>query len=226
MFFPQRISFIHAAIGISFVWTNFKPIVAGTMFSMIFSYYVAMAKRKRYVWLLTIIWLAILNLLKQSVWQKRLSTMLTETEIWDAMYALAWLLLRVTSFAIDYCNARLVDKPEQIRIKFSILHYLSYSFYLPVYLHGPPLIYERYAKMIPRNQLYRVEESLYRLKELLISLVRIGCVYLLNEICMHFIYANVVINNPNVSKGILIQKKDFFSVMLIQFLCINRKCNT
>lgn len=172
------------------------------MFAMIFSYYVAMAMRKRYVWILTVVWLAILNTLKQSDWEKLLlrKARLDEKEIYDAMMALSWLLLRVTSFSIDYCNARSVDNSEQTRIKFSTHHYLSYSFYLPIYLHGPPIIYERYAKMIPRNQLYRVEESMYRLKELLISLVRIACVYVVNEICMHFIYANVVILHSDVSK--------------------------
>lgn len=197
--FFQRVCFIHATIGISFVWTNFKPLVIGTIFAMAFSYYLVMALRKRYVWILTVVWLAVLNMLKQSVWEERLSAILNEKELCDAMIALSWLLLRVTSFAIDYCNARTTKDCEQIEIKFSTLHYLSYSFYLPVYLHGPPLIYERYATMIPRNRLHRVEESLYRLKELMISLLRVGCVYVLNEICMHFIYANVVIYNPDVS---------------------------
>lgn len=211
-------------IGISFVCTTFKPLVAGAMFAMIVSYYLAMALQKRYVWMLTVIWLAILNMLKQSVWEERLSTMLTEKELCDAMIALSWLLLRVTSFAIDYCNARPTDDLELVRIKFSTLHYLSYSFYLPVYLHGPPLIYERYAKMIPQNRLHRVEESWYRLKELMISLFRIGCVYVLNEICMHFIYANVVIYNPDVSIQYCINLT-FVFLMPIQFF-INSKWST
>lgn len=163
--------------------------------------------RKPYVWMLTVIWLAILNMLKQSVWEEKLSLELNEQEICEAMIALSWLLLRVTSFAIDYCNARDNCQPmrnsEQIRDDcFSTLHYLSYSFYLPVFLHGPPLIYERYARMFPKNQLLRIEESLCRLKELFLSLIRIGCIYLLNEFCMHFIYANVVIYNPDVSNSI------------------------
>lgn len=169
---------------------------------MVISYYLTMFMTKRYVWALTVVWLAILNMLKQSVWEEYLSTELSEKEICDAMIALSWLMLRVTSFAIDYCNfkRKCIEKAPNDEPKvFTTLQYLAYSFYFPVCLHGPPLIYERYAKMYAKNQLYRVEESLTRFKVLVISLVRVGCVYLLNELCMHLIYANVIIYNPDVS---------------------------
>lgn len=173
------------------------------MFVMIFSFYIMMFLRKRYVWMLTIVWLAILNMLKQRESEKWLASVLNETEIYDGMIALSWLLLRVTSFAIDYCNTknRCIEKmpPDQMLDHFSTLHYLSYSFYLPIYLHGPPIIYERYAKMYANNRLYPIEESVDRFKELMISLIRICCVYVLNEICMHFIYANVIIQNSDVN---------------------------
>lgn len=198
----QRLYFVHATIGISFVCANFKPLVAASMFIMVFSYFVAMLLQKRYVWALTVIWLAVLNMLKQSMWEDWLSSVLNEKEVCDAMIALSWLLLRVTSFALDFCNARMNaigKRPEQGSDYFSTLHYLSYSFYLPVYLHGPPLIYERYGKMFPKNQLHRLEEAWHRLKEFAITLLRIACIYCLNEFCMHFIYANVIIYNADVS---------------------------
>lgn len=193
---------MQAAIGILFVWNNFNPIVAISMFLMIASYYVIMRMQKSYVWMLTVVWLAILNMLKQSVWEETLSSLLNEKEICDAMIALSWLLLRVTSFAIDYCNDR--DKfrksGEYLQHRYSTAQYFSYSFYLPIYLHGPPIIYERYASMYAKNRLLDLDESFHRLKELLISMVHIGCIYLVNEFCMHFIYANVIIYNADVSK--------------------------
>lgn len=170
-----------------------------------------MLTRKRYVWMLTLVWLTILNMLKHTVWEERLSLILNEKELFDALIALSWLLLRVTSFAIDYCNAH----DEQKRERFSVLHYLSYSFYLPVYLNGPPIIYLRYANMFPTNKLYRIEESLDRIRELLITLIRIGCVYILNEFCMHFIYANIVIYNADVSD---FQLKHFCRKITFSFL--------
>lgn len=154
-----------------------------------------MMMKKGHIWLLTIVWLGVLNMLKQSILEEWLSSMLSEKEVCDAMIALSWLMLRVTSFSLDYCNAR--NEPSK-RYHFSTLNYLSYSFYMPVYLHGPPLIYERYGKMFAKNRLHRVEESLDRFRELIVTLTRIGCVYILNEICMHFIYANVIIYNPDV----------------------------
>lgn len=198
----QRVCFVHATVGILFVLYSFKTIVAYTMFLMTISYYVAMMMRKGYIWILTIVWLGVLNMLKQSVLEDWLSSMLTEKEVCDAMIALSWLLLRVTSFSLDYCNARIELSKTSSECNgshyFSTLNYLAYSFYMPVYLHGPPLIYERYGKMYAKNRLHRVEESLHRFKELIITLARIGCVYVLNELCMHFIYANVIIYNPDV----------------------------
>lgn len=217
----QRVCFVHATIGILFICTNFKPLVVCSIFAMVISYYIAMLLTKRCVWSLTVVWLAILNMLKQSVWEEYLSTELTEKEIYDAMICLSWLLLRVTSFAIDYCNFKAQNIEKTLKLEhevYSTLNYLSYSFYLPVCLHGPPLIYERYAKMYARNQLYRVEESWNRFKTLVICLIRIGCIYLMNELCMHFIYANVIIYNPDVRAVIywnffnLIFSKSFFSL--------------
>lgn len=168
------------------------------MFIMVASYYLIMFTKKRYVWSLTVLWLVILNMAKQSVWEVWLSKQLTAAEIYDGMITLSWLMLRLTSFTVDYCNAK-AKSDEQIKDRFTTEKFLAYTFYLPVFLHGPPLIYERYATMFAKNQFQRVEESFYRLKELLITLIRIAAVYVLNELCMHFIYTNVVIYNPDVS---------------------------
>lgn len=198
----QRVCFVHATVGILFVFHSFKPIVANTMLLMVISYYLVMMMRKSHIWMLAIFWLGVLNMLKQSMLEEWLSSMLSEKEVCDAMIALSWLLLRVTSFALDYSNSQTKVLKEHTACNgsdyFSTLKYLAYSFYMPVYLHGPPLIYERYGKMFAKNRLHRVEESLDRFKELIITLARIGCVYMLNELCMHFIYANVVIYNPDV----------------------------
>lgn len=199
---------MHAIIGVLFVCISFKPLVVGSIFVMVISYYITMLGPKYGVWTLTVIWLGILNMLKQRTFDEWLSSMtLTDKEVCDAMIALSWLMLRVTSFALDYCNARknwTEKQTEQEADYFSTLHYLSYSFYLPVFLHGPPLIYERYGKMYDKMQLYRVQESWDRIKELLVTLLRIIAVYFLNELCMHFIYANAIIHDPDVSAYFLI----------------------
>ncbi|XP_031631448.1 protein-cysteine N-palmitoyltransferase Rasp-like [Contarinia nasturtii] len=162
------------------------------MFLVVFSYYVTMLVGKRYVWMLTMIWLVILNNLKHGAWKEGLRLFLSEREIYNVDISIAWLVLRVTSFSIDYCNA-----PEQIHDSFSTINYLAYAFYLPMYVHGPPLIYERYAKMIPKNRFRPIKELMCRLSELFLSLLRIGFIYCLNEICMHYIYATVIIYNPD-----------------------------
>lgn len=139
---------------------------------------------------------------KQHTWENWLLKKFTSIEIEDTRITMSWLMLRLISFSVNYCNAKKnVDMTfiKQINERFAPIKFVAYSFYLPVFLHGPPLIYDRYASMFEKNQIQPVEESLQRLKELVIMLIRLGIVYLLNEFAMHLIYSNVVIYEPDVS---------------------------
>lgn len=166
---------------------------------MVLSYYILMFTNKRFIWLLTVIWLVLVNMAKQSDWEAWLTKSISTADIFDAMITLSWLMLRLISFTVDFCNAKTKSADYDVKDRFTAVKFLAFSFYLPVFLHGPPLIYDRYATMFDRNRIQPVEESFSRLKELIKTLIRILAVYCLNEICMHLVYANIVIYNPDAS---------------------------
>lgn len=195
----QKVCLAHATIGLLFVLFNFKPFVSGAIFTMVFSYYILMFTDKRFIWFLTVIWLTVVNMLKQGDWETWLTKSISTAECFDAMIALSWLMLRLLSFTVDYCNSNTESTEYDVKERYALAKFLAFSFYLPVFLHGPPLIYDRYATMFDRNRIQPVEESFSRFKELIITFVRILAVYFLNEICMHMVYANIVIYNPDVS---------------------------
>lgn len=124
--------------------------------------------------------------------------------IFEALVTWSWLLLRTTSFALEYNKAKEDSlKKSEMNDIFSVWKYLGYAFYLPVYQHGPPLIYQRYATMFTQTQRARKTESVERLKQLILALLWIAGIYLLIEFFSHFIYVNVISYNPHVSLNYL-----------------------
>lgn len=155
---------------------------------------------KRYIWLVTVAWLAFINVVKQFIWSDFLLERFSTHAIYEALVIWSWLLLRTTSFALEYNKAKEESwKKSAINDTFSIWKYLGYAFYLPVYQHGPPLIYQRYATMFTQTQRARKDESIERFKHLILALLWIGGIYLLIEFFSHFIYVNVISYNPHVS---------------------------
>lgn len=152
---------------------------------------------KRYVWLVTVFWLIVLNLIKRYAWSEWVQGLTSPDKIYSGLIMVAWLLLRTTSFAAEYCDAKETMCETNLQKKFSLWKYLGYTFYIPVYQHGPPLIYERY-EMCEINVKTDLEETADRFADLFHALLRIGAIYLFTELISHFIYINVVIYNPEV----------------------------
>lgn len=155
---------------------------------------------KRCIWLITILWLLFINIIRQYAYSDLVLDYLTIDEVYEALNVWSWLLLRTTSFAMEYNTAKTklwnqLDLSEE----FSPWKYLGYTFYLPVLQHGPPLIYQRYATMFRIQPKDRLADSLARFKNLLLAFVWIGCVFLIIELFSHFIYFNVISYNPDVS---------------------------
>lgn len=168
--------------------------------AMLLSYYFIRHKRPRCIWLLTIFWLLIMNMLKQSSVQEVLLPDLHDLELYEAIVYFCWMVLRLVSFTLDYrdeCDHR---SPSEYGANYSIANYLGYVFYVPTMLHGPPMTYVRYIHMLPLNKYQRVEDFLARLSELLKTLVRLACWSFVYELAMHYIYANKVVYNSQVSR--------------------------
>lgn len=151
-----------------------------------------MLHSRRYIWLLTFFWFMLLTYF------------LDEVIIdYDRVVYIPWLILRLVSFSLDYCNAKkamstTTDK-RILRTKFSFVNFFGYIFYMPTYLFGPLPIYERYISSLERIKSHRIEKISRRFKELVMNLLYIVIWYLLFHFIMHYIYLNNVFDNPKVN---------------------------
>lgn len=191
----------HAVIGIAFALLKFDRCVFVFIAAMNITYYASVVCGKRGVWYTTVFWLIILNMVKRNAWSNWLIAVVPPAQIYIGLIVLAWLLLRATSFALEYSEAqRQMLSPREMADKFSIWRYLGYTFYLPVYQHGPPLVYYRYATMfkrVPSSE--RLGDFVERLKNLAIALIWLAGIYFVTELASHYIYVNVITYNPYVS---------------------------
>lgn len=165
---------------------------------MIVSYFFIRYTRPRNIWLLTIFWLLIMNMLKQSSVQEMFLKDLDDLKMYEVIVYFCWMVLRLVSFTLDYRTEYDQHSPSDNRIYYSIVNYLGYSFYIPTMLHGPPMTYARYIHMMPLNKYQRVEDFLVRLSELLKTLTRLAFWSFVYELSMHYIYANNVVYNSQV----------------------------
>lgn len=170
---------------------------------MIGSYLIAMLRSRRCIWSVTLFWLILMNFLKKPDIQVLLFSDMNPLDIYEVIVYLCWMILRLVSFSLDYCNATsnaICTNTDTIttKQKYSFVNFLGYILYMPTTLHGPPFIYERYASMFEKNKYQCVENFLNRLKELLWNLLQIGIWYFFNELAMHYFYVNNIIYDPQV----------------------------
>lgn len=142
-----------------------------------------------------------MNMLKQSSVQEVLLPDLHDLELYEAIVYFCWMVLRLVSFTLDFQDEFDQSAPSEhgAGAHYSIVNYLGYVFYVPTMLHGPPMTYVRYIHMLPLNKYQLVEDFLARLNVLLKTLVRLACWSFLYELAMHYIYANKVVYNSQVS---------------------------
>lgn len=154
--------------------------------------------QKSYVWLTTIS-LLILNsvLMREST---DFSQYFTQSEFFDVIVPFSWQLTRLTSFALTYCDEkRLSNESFKLNERFSFINYLAYGFYLPIFMHGPTMIYSGYLSMIEQNKLIDGNsDSLERSKNLLKRLLQLWAIYLLKDLMLHFLYTEAVYYDRNV----------------------------
>lgn len=167
---------------------------------MLGSYMLMRSKRRRYIWLLTIFWLLVMNMLKQSSVQEVLLHDLQDLELYEVIVYFCWMVLRLVSFTLDFRREYDRTSPSESRDHYSNINYLGYVFYVPTMLNGPPMTYARYIHMLPFNKYQRVQDFLARLKELLRTLARLAVWSFIYELSMHYMYANHVVYHSQVNQ--------------------------
>lgn len=114
----------------------------------------------------------------------------------DFLFLYTWLIVRVTSYSLDYNRAMRKSYAQQDMPKvYSFSNYLGYVFYMPVMIHGPPLIYKRYAKMLTQK---KYDDFSRRSVDMICMLMRLTCSAVFLELARHFIYAEYICENPHV----------------------------
>lgn len=173
---------------------------------MLLSYYIVMRSTKQYIWSITVLWLILLNVIKQDEVQEYLFAYNNAFYMYEVIILSCWIILRLISFSVDYANARIgVMRGEKalevIQERFSTWNFFAYVLYVPTILIGPPFMYERYEHMIEMNkQDQRVEEFLTRLSSTIQSLLRVWFWWIVNNLMLHFFYTNNFTYNAQVSQ--------------------------
>lgn len=158
-------------------------------------FYMVMRTRRCYIWILTIICLSC----RQTV---RFFSAFFElfddyTSMTDFLFLYTWLIIRISSYSLDYNKAlrNCYTTYQDISKVYSFTNYLGYVFYVPVMIHGPPLIYERYTNLLMPQ---KYDDFVKRSVDMICLLIRIACSGLLLELGRYFIYAQYVCENPYV----------------------------
>lgn len=176
------------------------------------TFYAIRHTRPLIIWTATIVWLIILNVMKLEHIQKSLKLNLSDFTLFEVFVYFLWMVLRLVSYTIDACKAKYRSTDE-----YCIVNYLGFVFYMPTMLNGPPMVFERYTHMLPLNRFQRVEDFLERLKTLICIIMRLLFWYFLFEFSMHFIYANVVVFNPQVNEKLPFEMKTSFTNIYLSF---------
>lgn len=164
-----------------------------------------MRSTKRYIWSISIVWLILLNVIKQDEVQEYLFTFNNELYTYEVIILSSWIVLRLISFSIDYANARIrvlhgKIPLETVQEQFSTINYFAYILYIPTILTGPPFVYARYLHMMEENKLnHRVEECFYRILVLFKELIRMAFWWIIYDLLLHFFYVNNFIYNSEVN---------------------------
>lgn len=185
---------IHACVGITFIVSSGFP--WGIVFVTVLLYYMVMQTSPMFIWMLTVICLSY----RQFVRVVDVVIVLFDdyTSLNDFTVLYTWLILRVTSYSLEFNRAmRKCYAHQELPRAYSFLNYLGYVFYMPTILSGPPMIYKRYVRMLTQK---KYDDFIRRSFELIWRLLRLFFYAVVLEMARHFIYAEFLCENPNVSR--------------------------
>lgn len=196
--------YVHAVIGIAFIYRQFHSIILAFFVLKIFTFYVGTKLGKPAIWTIAIAWVLAMNYLKGEHVQDYINYYfdISESKYYEIVIISAWNILKLLSFTLDCVQQRAHINVKVRENPFNVVNMLAYVFYFPNMLVGPIIIYKRYLSIIAKNQGFHPDEdSLRRCKALVLNLLRIGLWMAFNDFALHFIYVNNIMYNPQVSGG-------------------------
>lgn len=197
----QCVPTIHAIFGVLYLLFMYKLAIAFISIVMLFTFFVAMKTARKYIIFITIFsWIGVFGLLEMFSQRHFLSVILTQSDLFCGLFMMYWLMMRLASFALQYCDELDSKKSlEKIVHKFSVVNLLGFSYYLPVLTIGLPLLFSRYAMMLQENELRNNEDFRNRLKKLIIELIRVIMTGFIAVLMMHYIYTFPIYYDEYVS---------------------------
>lgn len=200
----QQIPVVHATFGIIYLFSTFKLPLALISIVLSATFYVAMFTARKWIIVSTLFpWICFVGCTRIAYQRNLLPTSMMYDEFTYAMTTNCWLSLRLASFALDYCNEFVNSSKSkeyaEFKGKFSIINFLGYSFYLPVLMQGPLIIFPSYAVMIKQNVSLKNSDLPHRVKRLTIELIRITIISFIAVLMMHYFYTDPILYDEHVS---------------------------
>lgn len=152
-------------------------------------------KGKKHIWILSSLWLVILNSLKYEPFFVVVVKLMdvSEASVHDFLVIFAWCILKNISF-----NMERIEANEINREKFSFLHCLGYIFYFPSFHCGPVIIYSRYMTMLDNINSEQNISLFERLKTISLHMIRFAFWFTVTEIGLHFFYIHYIVMSKSL----------------------------
>ncbi|XP_017475667.1 PREDICTED: protein-cysteine N-palmitoyltransferase Rasp isoform X1 [Rhagoletis zephyria] len=183
---------VYAFVSVPSLLTILPLKMAAFVLAMLIIFYlVAYIGNKKVVWIVTALWVAMLNAL--AIYIANFS------DGYDVFYTLSvilfWTLLRCCSFAHFCVDAHF--KKEQLLKLDCLAHFLGYTLYFPTLANGPFLDYKRYIVVLKEKNVNGLPGQL---KSFACELVRIVFWWLVLELGMRYLFVHYMAMVPETAK--------------------------
>ncbi|XP_058447666.1 protein-cysteine N-palmitoyltransferase Rasp [Malaya genurostris] len=140
------------------------------------------------LWIKAFLWIAIINIVKILYFYDQLNILLDidNDKLLEFSIIISWNVIKCTCFCLDKTKTK--DSNEHYRL----IDLLGYSFYYPLLLFGPVIIYDRFKECRKIGWSFESLNTLKRMKTLAWRLFVCFFWALVMEIGQHFFYINII----------------------------------
>ncbi|KAL9697860.1 hypothetical protein quinque_001301 [Culex quinquefasciatus] len=173
--------------GVVFYVYGYKVLVIMLLQNVTF-FAVSYSKSTVGLWLKALFWIAVINSVKLLYFYDQLNVLLgiDNDKLLEFSIIISWNVIKCTCFCIDRC------KPKDDGYRYRLVDLLGYSFYFPLLLHGPVIIYDRFKDCLKVRSPFENLNTCRRAKQLVLQLLLCFFWALVMEAGQHFFYINII----------------------------------
>ncbi|XP_055638565.1 protein-cysteine N-palmitoyltransferase Rasp [Toxorhynchites rutilus septentrionalis] len=140
------------------------------------------------LWVKAFLWIALINSIKILFFYDKLNVLLDidNDKLLEFSIIISWNVIKCTCFCLERSNTKANTKD------FRLIDMLGYSFYFPLLLYGPVIIYDRFKECHKISGPFENTNRICRLKKLVIRLLICYFWALVMEAGQHFFYINII----------------------------------